>query len=110
MESPFKKKRLPEEEIDKKIEAISSLMQHWGWKPFSQIVQYMQAGLQTEIFSKDFLALDPVAKDKRHAAIVEALTQLDRLLELPNWLSKKKPSRWAEVTGYAFEKEKKHGR
>lgn len=103
MEVIKKDKRSPEDkerEIDKNIEAITSLMQHWGWKQFSEVVQYMQAGLQMEIFSEAFLKLDPVAKDKRHASIVETLRQLTRILELPEWLSRKKPSRWAEVTSH----------
>jgi len=102
----LKKQKLPEVEIDKDIEAIVALMQHWGWPKFTEVIQYMQAGLQTEIFSKTFLALDPIAKDKRHASIVEALTQMSRILELPEWLSRNKPSRWAEVTNYAIKKEK----
>ena len=101
-----KRTKLPEEEIDKRIEALVSLMNNWAWPMFAEMVQYMQAGLQTEVFSKDFLKLDPVAKDKRHASIVEALRQLNRVLELPEWLSKKKPSRWTEVTNYAIRKDK----
>lgn len=101
----MKRKKLPEGEIDKKIEALSSLMEHWGWKSFEEVVLYMQGGLQSEVFSRDFLELDPVAKDKRHASIVEALRQLNRVLELPEWLSKKKPSRWSEVTSYQIRKE-----
>ena len=101
----IKRDKLPEVEIDKRIEGLVSLMNHWAWPMFIEMVQYMQGGLQTEIFSKDFLALDPIAKDKRHATIVEALRQLDRILQLPDWLSKKKPSRWAEVTNHALRKE-----
>jgi len=105
-----KKERLSGEEIDKRIEALLSLSQHWGWSTFVETVQYMQGGLQTEIFTEAFLKLDPVAKDKRHASIVEALRQLNRLLELPDWLSKKKPERWAQVVNYTVGKEKQDGR
>ena len=101
----IKKTTLPEHEIDKRIEALGSLMGHWAWPIFVEMVQYMQGGLQMEIFTRDFTALDPIAKDKRHATIVEALRQLDRILQLPDWLSKKKPSRWAEVTNHALRKE-----
>jgi len=111
MEKPkiVKKEKLQEQEIDKRIEGLSSLMSHWAWPQFVEVVQYMQGGLQMEVFSKAFLMLEPLAKDKRHAAIVEALQQLTRLLDLPDWLSKKKPSRWDQVVNHVVE-EKKDGR
>jgi len=94
----IKKEKIDEKEIDKRIEALSSVMSHWGWKTFVETIQYMQGGLQLEVFSTDFEKLDPVAKDKRHASIVEALRQLDRILHLPEWLARRKPSRWEAVT------------
>ncbi len=105
MTIPLKKKKLEEGQIDKNVEAISSLMEHWGWPQFAQVVQYMQGGLQTELFSKAFIELDPIQKDKRHASIVETVTSLERLLRLPEWLNNKRPSRWDQVAKYVIGKE-----
>ncbi len=101
----LKKPKLEEDQIDKNVEAISSLMEHWGWPQFTDIIKYMQLGLQTELFSKKFVDLDPVLKDKRHASIVETVTCLERLLNLPDWLRKKRPSRWDQVSQYVIGKE-----
>jgi len=98
-----KRKKLPEEEIDKKIEALASLMSHWAWKDFAEIIQYMQGFYSSKLFTKNFLELDSDLKDKEHRVIVEVNNVLNRLLALPEWLAKRKPSRWLEIQTYIRE-------
>jgi len=102
-------KKLSEGEIDKKIEAITSLQNDWRWKPFSEIILYYQGLLQTELFSKRFMALGAVEKDKEHAAIVKSLNALNFVLDMPNWLARRSLKRWEDVTNN-IEKELKNAR
>ena len=92
-----KAKKLTDEEIDKKIEAIVSLQSDWRWKSLSEAILYYQGHLQSRLFSKQFIKLDPHEKDKEHLAIVEALNALNFVLDMPNWLERRKVSRWNEI-------------
>ena len=92
-----KAKRLTEEEIDKKIDAVVSLKNDWRWKPFSEAILYYQGLLQSELFSKRFIKLVPNEKDKEHYAIVRSLNALNFVLDMPNWLERRKASRWEDV-------------
>lgn len=98
-----KREKLPEEEIDKKIEALTSLMSHWAWKDFATVIQYMQGVYASKLFTKNFLELTPELKDKEHRVIVEVNNVLNRLLALPQWLAKRKPSRWLDIQKYIRE-------
>ncbi len=89
--------RLTEDDISKKIEAITSLQSDWRWKPFSEVILYYQGLTTQELFSKKFLALDAVTKDKEHAAIVRSLNALNFVLDMPNWLAKRSWKRWDQV-------------
>ena len=89
--------KLTEDEIQKKIEAITSLQSDWRWKEFVEVILYYQ-GLETqELFSKKFMSLDAVAKDKEHAAIVRSLNSLNFVIDMPNWLSKRSYKHWDQV-------------
>jgi hypothetical protein len=90
-------KRLTEREIDKKIEAIVSLQSDWRWKVFMEVIQYYQGFLYNELIGKRFTALAPIEKDREHSAIVRSLKALDFVLDMPNWLGKRKMSRWEDV-------------
>ena len=48
-------------------------------------------------FKKWFLDLTPEEKDREHFAIVEALNALNFILDMPNWLERRKVSRWEDV-------------
>jgi len=98
-----KRVKLPEEEIDKRIDALASLMAHWAWKDFASIIQYMQGVYASKLFTKNFMNLDPNLKDKEHRVIVEVNRVLDRLLALPQWLSKRKPSQWLDIQKHVRE-------
>lgn len=102
----FKKKLKDEDEIDKKVKAVSGLMQHYGWPTFVELIQYMQGLEMSRLFEQSFLALNPVEKDKQHYAIVRQLQLCERLLELPQWLNRKRPSRWADVTQHMIKEQK----
>ena len=89
--------RLTDDDISKKIEAITSLQSDWRWKEFSEVILYYQGLTSQELFTKKFLALDAVMKDKEHAAIVRSLNALNFVLDMPNWLSKRSWKRWDQV-------------
>ncbi len=99
----MKAKKIKKADIDNKVEAINSLMQHWGWKTFAEIIMYFQGINVTKLFSKQFMQLDPVQKDKEHTAIVAVNSILSRLLELPDWLNKRKPEYWQDIVTYITE-------
>lgn len=105
----MKLKRLQEDEIDKKIEAITSLQNDWRWKPFSEVILYYQGLLQNELFTKRFMNLDPQQKDKEHCAIVKSLNALNFVLDIPNWLARRKISRWDDVVN-SIQKELNNGK
>ena len=88
---------IDEKEIDKKIEALHSLMGHWGWKTFSETIMLLQGRYTAELFKKTFMNLKPIEKDMEHRKIVEINVVLNRILELPQWLEKRKPSRYLDV-------------
>lgn len=90
-------KRLTEREIDKKIEAVVSLQSDWRWKAFMEVIQYYQGFLYNELISKRFTALTPTEKDREHSAIVRSLKALDFVLDMPNWLERRKMSRWEDI-------------
>lgn len=94
----MKKPKIDSEERDKKIEALISLQNHWGWKTFIEMIQYFQGLYSSKLFTKKFMNLDPVEKDREHRAIVAVLNVLEKLLGLPQWLKKTDPKRWDEVT------------
>ena len=95
--------KLTDKEIDKKVEAIGSLMGHWGWSSFVEVVQIMQGTESSKLFKKSFLDLEPIVKDREHRAIVKVVDALEKILQLPQWLEKRKPGRWAEVQQYLME-------
>jgi hypothetical protein len=101
--------RLTDDDISKKIEAITSLESDWRWKEFTEVILYYQGLTSQELFSKKFLALDAVTKDKEHAAIVRSLNALNFVLDMPNWLSKRSWKRWDQVEKQ-IGKEIKNGR
>ncbi len=88
------------EEIDRKVEAIRSLMEHWGWPAFCEMVQYFQGVQLTKLLKKDFYNLDPIENDRQHRVVVSINAELGKLLELPKWLEKHNPSRWNEIQKY----------
>lgn len=104
-----KKPKLKDEEIDKRVEALASMMQHWGWKPYADTVQFLQGIYSSKLFEKKFAKLDPVQKDKEHYAIVEVINVLDLLLKLPQWLEKRRPKHWNDIINQ-FREELQHGR
>ena len=89
--------KLSEDDIQKKIEAITSLQTDWRWKELSELILYYQGLATQELFGKEFYRLDPVAKDKEHAAIVRSLNALNFVLTAPEWLSKRSWKRWDQV-------------
>jgi hypothetical protein len=103
------KEKLTDEWIDKKAEALVSLRNHWGWKSFQEVILYLQGTYTSRLFSKQYMELDPVAKDKEHRAIVEINNVLNRLLELPEWLLKRKQSTWQDVLQQITKEEKLNG-
>jgi hypothetical protein len=96
----LEKMKEAESEIDRKIDDLISLRNHPSWSTFEECVRTIQLMLQREIFSQDFLKLDALQKDKQHHAIVLANSELERMLQLPEWLSKKKVSRWNDVQAH----------
>ena len=89
--------KLTEDEIQKKIEAITSLQSDWRWKEVTEVILYYQGLTTQELFGKRFSKLDPVEKDKEHAAIVRSLNALNFVLGMPEWLAKRSWSRWDQV-------------
>jgi hypothetical protein len=89
--------KLTEDEIQKKIEAITSLQSDWRWKHAKEVILYYQGLTSQELFGKKFMAMDPVTKDKEHAAIVRSLNALNFVLGMPEWLSKRTYKHWDQV-------------
>ena len=101
--------KLAEEDIQRKIEAITSLHNDWRWKHAQELIIYYQGVTQQELFTKKFMALDPVTKDKEHAAIVRSLNVLNFVLDMPNWLGKRSYKHWDQVEK-SIRKEVENGR
>ena len=101
--------KLTEDDIQKKIEAITSLYSDWRWKEFEEIVLYYQGLTSQELFTKKFSDLDAVTKDKEHTAIVRSLNALNFVLDIPNWLSKRSYKRWDQIEK-TLQKEVKNAR
>lgn len=91
--------------IDSRILNIENLMRYSEWKVFEEVVMTLQATEQMKLFSKKFLNLSAEEKDKEHRAIIRSLGVLDKLLHLPEWLLKRKPEYWTQVTNYLNEED-----
>ncbi len=92
-----KNSKLTSEEIDRKVLALDNLMRQPGWREFTEMVLYLQGIESARLFDKRFVALDPEDKDREHRAIVAVIEVLDKILNLPQWLLKRKPERWNQV-------------
>jgi hypothetical protein len=101
--------KLTEDEIQKKIEAITSLQSDWRWKEATEVILYYQGLVSQELFGTNFAKLDPVSKDREHAAIVRSLNALNFVLNMPNWLGRRSWRHWDQVEK-SIGKEVKHGR
>ena len=102
------KRRFSEDEINNRQQALQSLMGHHGWKVFTEIVQGFQLANQAEMFSSKFVELEPYEKDVQHRSLVQQNVILERILNLPEWLDKQRPSRW-DLSNF-ITREKQHGR
>lgn len=94
--------KLSENDIQRKIEAITSLQQDYRWKEVLEVINLYQYNEQMELFSKKFMELTPEAKDKEHAAIVRTLRALDFVKTMPDWLAKRSSKRWDELNDPKF--------
>jgi hypothetical protein len=101
--------KLTEDEIEKKLEAVISLQRDWRWKHVVEVILYYQGLTSQELFGKKFAAMDPVTKDKEHAAIVRSLNALNFVLNMPEWLGKRSWRHWDQVEK-SIGKEVKNGR
>ena len=101
--------KLDQDDIENKIKAITSLQSDWRWKEFQQVILYYQGLMTQEIFGKKFSKMDPVTKDKEHAAIVRSLNALNFVLSAPEWLAKRSYKRWDQVENN-IRKEVENGR
>jgi len=72
------------------------------------MVLYIQGLESAKLFSSKFMVLSPDEKDKEHRAIVAVNEVLSRILNLPEWLLKRKPERWTQVLNN-FNKEARNG-
>ena len=90
----MKRRTWTDDEINARQEMLQSLMGHHGWKVFTELVNGFQYANQVEMFSKKFIELEPYEKDIRHRALVQQNAILERILNLPAWLDKQRPSRW----------------
>jgi len=99
------KGKLNDKEIDSKILNIQNLMRYREWPVFQEVILHMQGLELSKLLKKSFMGLSPEEKDREHRAIVRVNDALGLLLTLPQWLEKRKPTHWQQVTQYLNEKE-----
>jgi hypothetical protein len=97
--------KLTDDDIERKLEAITSLQRDWRWKVLVEVVNLYQYNEQMELFSKKFMELSPVQKDKEHAGIVRSLRALDFVKNMPQWLEKRTSKRWDKLNDPRFFKQ-----
>jgi len=77
-----KEQKKKQEEFEEQVLAIRALQRDPKWKHYEDAVVSLMMEYNKELLSDEFTELDPLAKDKRHAAIVLVSKVLAQLLTL----------------------------